>query len=156
MRAGRDSPVQSEEQKAGLCVVLHSVQWISAGHQAMWSSGKYLAMAIAGAGLTMGATPASACLDWGYSGIYSYGWPYANTGFAQYPAYIARSCGGYYNIPGWGECGGYGRCGWAPFPAVVAAAPVIETAPGERNAAGRPLVTRALTKIAGPRRSPRE
>jgi hypothetical protein len=77
-------------------------------------------------GLAIAATPALACFDWGYSGVYSHGWPYANTGFASYPASSYRSCGGTYHIPGWGECGGYGACGWAPFPAPVLAAPVLE------------------------------
>ncbi len=123
----------------------------------MWNGGKYAAMAIAGAGLVAAATPASACIDWGYSGVYSYGWPYANTGLSSYPAYNYRSCGGYYNIQGWGECGGYGRCGWAPFPPLVFTVPVTDppvTAHRERMA--RPLATRALMKTAGPRRSLRE
>jgi hypothetical protein len=111
----------------------------------MRNSRKAAAMAIAGAGLAVAAaSPASACIDWGYSGVYSYGWPYANTGFASYPAYSYRSCGGYYNIPGWGECGGYGRCGWAPLPPVVLAAPVAgpaATAAGERMAADRTVAT---------------
>ena len=95
----------------------------------MWNSGKSAAMAIAGAGLAVAAsTPASACFDWGYSGIYSHGWPYAATGFSSYPAYSSRSCGGHYNIPGWGECGGYGPCGWAPLPAPVVTVPVAATA----------------------------
>jgi hypothetical protein len=95
----------------------------------MWNSRKCAAVAIAGAGLAVAAaTPASACIDWGYSGVYSHGWPYANTGFASYPAYSYRSCGGYYNIQGWGECGGYGQCGWAPLPAVVVAASVMAKA----------------------------
>jgi hypothetical protein len=90
-------------------------------------------MVIAGTGLAVtAATPASACVDWGYSGIYSHGWPYANTGFASYPAYGDRSCGGTYLIPGWGECGGYGPCGWAPLPAVVVTVPVTEAAAAER------------------------
>jgi hypothetical protein len=106
------------------------------GIRIMWNSGKYAAMAIAGAGFAVAAaTPASACFDWGYSGIYSHGWPYANTGFASYPAYSYRSCGGAYHIPGWGECGGYGRCGWAPLPAPVMTVPVTAAAaPGERVA----------------------
>jgi hypothetical protein len=128
--------------------------------QIMWNGGKYAAMAIAGAGLAVtAATPASACVDWGYSGVYSYGWPYANAGFASYPVYSHRSCGGNYNIQGWGECGGYGRCGWAPFPPLVITVPVTDssaTAPGERMAVDRPVAARALMKTAGPRRSPRE
>jgi hypothetical protein len=114
----------------------------------MWNRGKHAAMAIAGAGLAFAATPVLACFDWGYSGVYSHGWPYANTGFASYPAYGYRSCGGTYHIPGWGECGGYGRCGWAPFPPVILAAPVMDAAvPAhlERMAADRPPVTRAAT-----------
>ncbi len=111
----------------------------------MWNSRKTAAVAIAGAGLAVAAaSPASACIDWGYSGAYSYGWPYANIGFASYLAYSYRSCGGYYNIPGFGECGGYGRCGWAPLPPVVVAAPVAgpaATVPGERLAADRALAT---------------
>jgi len=99
----------------------------------MWNSRKYAAMAIAGAGLAVTATPASACFAWGHSGIYSYGWAYANTGFADYPAYSYRSCGGSYQIQGWGECGGYGPCGWAPFPQLVVTVPVTDTAaPGVR------------------------
>ena len=101
----------------------------------MWNSRKYVARAIAGAGLAVAtATPALACIDWGYSGAYSYGWAYANTGFASYPAVSYRGCGGSYNIPGWGECGGYGRCGWAPLPAVVVAVPVTDP-----TAAARPV-----------------
>jgi hypothetical protein len=125
----------------------------------MWNSTKYAAMAIAGAGLAVAAaTPASACSDWGYSGVYSYG-PYAAVGFSSYPAYSYRSCGGYYNIPGWGECGGYGYCGWAPLPAVVVAVPVVAAAaaaPRERMAADRPLITRAVTTMPGRRRPLRE
>jgi len=125
----------------------------SDGVEIMWNNRKSAAIAIAGAGLVVAAgTPASACIDWGYSGVYSYGWPYANTGVTSYQAYSYRSCGGYYNIPGWGECGGYGRCGWAPLPAVVLAAPVMDAAaaaPGERIAADRPLVTRAVAKMPG-------
>ncbi len=99
----------------------------------MWNHRKCAAMAIAGAGLAVvAATPASACVDWGYSGVYSYGWPYATAGVSSYPSYHYRNCGGSYNIPGWGECGGYGRCGWAPIPAVVMDVPVsAATAPGE-------------------------
>jgi hypothetical protein len=91
-------------------------------------------MTIAGAGLAIvTATPASACFDWGYTGIYSSGWAYANTGYANYAAYSHRSCGGTYHIQGWGECGGYGHCGWAPFPPVVVTVPVTEAVgPGER------------------------
>jgi hypothetical protein len=110
-------------------------------------------MAIAGAGLAVAAaTPAHACFDSGYSGVYSHGWPYANTGFASYPAYSYRSCGGTYHIPGWGECGGYGRCGWAPLPPVVLAAPVVETAaaaPAALSALERPLITRAVRRKRG-------
>ncbi len=100
----------------------------------MWKSRKYAAMAIAGAGFAVAAaTPASACFAWGHSGIYSYGWAYANTGYSDYPAYSYRSCGGTYHIQGWGECGGYGQCGWAPFPPLVVTVPVTDTAvPGER------------------------
>jgi hypothetical protein len=98
----------------------------------MWK--KYAAMAIAGIGFAVaGATPASACFAWGHSGVYSYGWAYANTGYADYAAYSYRSCGGNYHIQGWGECGGYGHCGWAPFPPLVVTVPVPDTAaPGER------------------------
>jgi hypothetical protein len=93
----------------------------------MWNSRKFTALAIVGAGFAVtAATPAQACFSWGYSGIYSYGGPYASTGFASYPAYGYRSCGGSYNIPGWGQCGGYGRCGWAPFPAPVAVVPAAD------------------------------
>src|SRR5262249_51625258 len=98
----------------------------------MWNSTKYAAIAIAGASFAVAAaTPASACFAWGYSGVYSYGWAYANTGFASYPAYSYRSCGGIFHIQGWGECGGYGPCGWAPFPPLVVTVPVTD-ALGER------------------------
>jgi hypothetical protein len=121
----------------------------------MWKSRKYAAMAIAGAGLAVAATkPASACFDWGYSGIYSHGWPYANTGFASYPAYSYRSCGGSYNIPGWGECGGYGHCGWAPLDPPVVAMPVTAGAtPGRLEVAGQPVIIRPVTKTRKVRRS---
>jgi hypothetical protein len=90
----------------------------------MWNIRKSVAVAIAGAGLAAAAvTPAAACFDWGYSGIYSHGRPYANTGFSSYPAYSPRSCAGVYNIPGWGECGGYGPCGWAPLAPLVVVVP---------------------------------
>ena len=112
----------------------------------MWNSRKNVAMAIAGAGFAVtAATPASACFDWGYSGVYSYGWAYANTGFAQYAAHGYRSCGGNYHIQGWGECSGYGPCAFAPLPPVVVTVPVTETVaapPPEPQAADRPLVTR--------------
>jgi hypothetical protein len=102
---------------------------------------KFAAMTIAAAGFAVAAaTPASACFDWGYTGIYSAGWPYANVGFTSFPAYNYRSCGGSYNIQGWGECNGYGPCGWAPLPPVIVTVPVTETAaaaPGDR-----PFVTR--------------
>jgi len=106
----------------------------------MWNSTTFVALAMAGAGFAVAATPAHPCFDWGYSGVYSYGWPYADTGFASYPAYRYRSCGGHYHIPGWGECGGYGPCGWAPFPAPVVNVPATESAvvPGERAAAHQP------------------
>jgi hypothetical protein len=106
----------------------------------MWNSRKFAAMAIAGAGLAVAAaTPASACADWGYSGVYNYGWAYANAGYANYPVYSYRSCGGAYHIQGWGECSGYGSCGWAPFPPLVVTVPVTNTAaPGEHvTRAGR-------------------
>ena len=101
----------------------------------MWNSKKYAAMAIAGAGLAVTtATPASACFTWGHSGIYSYGWAYASTGFSDSPAYGYRSCGGTYLIQGWGDCGGYGPCGWAPLPPLVVTVPVTDAAaPGERT-----------------------
>ena len=118
----------------------------------MWKSSKYAVMAIAGAGLAVAATPASACFDWGYSGIFSHGLPYANTGFASYPAYGYRSCGGSYNIPGWGECGGYGHCGWAPLDPPVVAVP-SGAAPGELAVADRPVVTRPVAKTRRVRRS---
>ena len=104
------------------------------GIKFMWESRRYAAMAIAGAGFaTTAATPASACFAWGHSGVYSYGWAYANTGYSDYPAYSYRSCGGTYHIQGWGECGGYGPCGWAPFPPVVVTLPVTDSAaPAER------------------------
>ena len=127
----------------------------SAGDQDMWKSSKCVAMAIAGAGLTVAAaTRASACFDWGYSGIYSHGLPYANTGFASYPAYGYRSCSGSYNIPGWGECGGYGHCGWAPLdPPVVAVPATAGAAPGELALAGQPVIIRPVTKTRKLRRS---
>lgn len=112
----------------------------------MWSGRKYAAMTIAGAGLAVAAaTPASACFDYGYSGVFSAGWPYANTGFADYPAHNYRSCGGSYSVQGWGECGGYGYCGWAPLPPLVVAVPVTDMAGGPPGpaAGGRRLVTRA-------------
>jgi hypothetical protein len=100
----------------------------------MWNIRKYAATAIAGASFAVAAgTPASACFAWGHSGIYSYGWAYANTGYSDYPAYSYRSCGGTYLIQGWGECGGYGQCGWAPFPPLVVTVPVTDSAaPVER------------------------
>src|SRR5262249_55510182 len=86
---------------------------ISARVQFMWNSRKYAVMAMAVAGLAVtAATPASACFAWGHSGIYSYGWAYANTGFADYPADSDRSCGGDYKNYGWG--GGAGGGVWAP------------------------------------------
>ena len=114
----------------------------------MWNSRKYAAMAIAGTGFAIAAaTPASACFAWGHSGAYSYGWAYANTGFSDYPAYSYRSCGGNYHIQGWGECGGYGQCGWAPFPPLVVTVPVTDSAaPVER-------VTRASRGRADRRRA---
>jgi hypothetical protein len=116
----------------------------------MWNIKKYAAIAIAGAGFAVaGATPAWACFAWGHSGIYSYGWAYANTGFADYPAYSYRSCGGIYHIQGWGECNGYGQCGWAPFPPPIVTVPVTDTAAsGER-------VTRAARGRADWRRAHR-
>jgi hypothetical protein len=135
-----------EEQKAGLGVALCSAKWFPQGTKIMWNGGKYAAIAVAGAGFAVAAaTPASACFDWGYSGAYSYGWPYANAGYTSSPAYSYRSCGGHYNIPGWGECGGYGRCGWAPFPPLVITVPVTEsaaTAPRERIVVDRRLAVR--------------
>jgi hypothetical protein len=101
----------------------------------MWNSGRNAAMAIASAGFAVAAAaaPASACFTWGHSGIYSYGWGYANTGYSDYPAYSYRSCGGTYHIQGWGECSGYGHCGWAPFAPLVVTVPVTDTAAtGER------------------------
>jgi len=119
----------------------------------MWNSTKFVALAVAGAGFTVAdAKPAHACFDWGYSDAYSYGWPYADTGFASYPAYRYRSCGGHYHIPGWGECGGYGPCGWAPFPAPVVNVPVTDwaAAPGEGVAGDQPPLT--VSRRAGSRR----
>src|SRR5579864_7318493 len=55
---------------------------ISAWIKIMWNSIKVAALALAGAGFAA-ATPALACFDWGYSGGYSHGWPYANTGFTS-------------------------------------------------------------------------
>jgi hypothetical protein len=89
---------------------------------------KCAVMAMAAAGLAAVATPAQACFAWGYSGVASAGWPYANTGFSSYPANSYRSCGGAYHIQGWGECNGYGPCGWAPFPPLVLQVPVPEAA----------------------------
>jgi hypothetical protein len=115
----------------------------------MWNISRLAAMALAGAGVTVtAATPAAACVDWGYSGVYSYGPVYARTGFSSYPAYHDVSCSGTYNIPGWGECGGYGRCGWAPLAPVVVTVPA---APGE--AAEQPPVAGAVARRA--RRHPR-
>jgi hypothetical protein len=110
---------------------------ISGGDHVMGNSIKYTA--IVGTGLAIAAaTPASACFDWGYAGVQSYGWAYANTGFSNYPTNSYRSCGGNYHIQGWGECGGYGHCGWAPFPALVATVPVEDVAaPGKRATSGR-------------------
>ncbi len=112
----------------------------------MRNSREYAAMAIASAALSVAtATPASACFAWGHSGIYSYGWGYANTGFSDYPAYSYRSCVGTYHI--WDECSGYGPCGWAPFLPLVVTEPVTDTAvPGER-------VTRASRWRADRRRA---
>jgi hypothetical protein len=91
---------------------------------------KRLAMALAGAGIAVAAaTPASACSDWGYSGIHSYGWAYANTGYSDRPVYSYRSCGGIYHIQGWGECDGFGSCGWAPFPPLIVTVPVTDAVP---------------------------
>jgi hypothetical protein len=91
----------------------------------MESSVRCTATAIAGIGLAIATTTqASACFDWGYSGVHSYGWAYANTGFSNSPINSYRSCGGTYHIQGWGECGGYGHCGWAPFTALVVTVPV--------------------------------
>jgi hypothetical protein len=102
---------------------------ISEGIKIMGNSVKYTAMAIAGTGIAIAAaTPASACFDWGYTGVQSYGWAYANTGFSNSPVNSYRSCGGTYHIQGWGECGGYGHCGWAPFPALVVTVPVEDAA----------------------------
>jgi len=93
----------------------------------MWNAKRCAAIAMAGAGLAVAAaTPAQACVDWGYSGIYSHGWPYANTGYASYPAYAQRSCGGHYEIQGWGECNGFGPCAFAPFPPLAVSVPVTE------------------------------
>lgn len=93
----------------------------------------------------LAASPAYACFDWGYTGISSYGWPYANAGFASYPATGYRSCGGIYHVPGWGECGGYGRCGWEPFPPVVISVPVTEW-PGAGAGAIQPAVSRTADR----------
>jgi hypothetical protein len=108
----------------------------------MANTGKRAAMTTAGLvcfGLAIAAaTQAQACFDWGYSGTFSHGWAYANTGFSSYPALSYRSCGGVYHIPGWGECGGYGPCGWAPLSAPVVAVPATDAAaPAERAVAIR-------------------
>jgi hypothetical protein len=105
----------------------------------MGNSIKCMAMAIAGIGLAIAtATQALACFDWGYTGVHSYGWAYANTGSSNSPDNSYRSCGGTYHIQGWGECDGYGHCGWAPFPALVETVPVEDSgAPGKRGRASR-------------------
>jgi hypothetical protein len=120
------------------------------GIKIMRNCRKRWAMAIAGAGLAVAAaTPASACFDWGYSGIHSYGLAYANTGYSDHPAYSYRSCGGIYHIQGWGECDGLGSCGWAPFPPLVVTVPVTDApAPGDR-------VTRTRRGRADQRRAQR-
>lgn len=107
---------------------------LAQGINSMWNIRHYVASAVAAAALSgAAATPASACFAWGHSGVYSYGWAYANTGFSDLPAYSYRSCGGNYQIQGWGECNGFGPCGWAPFPPLVLTVPVTETpTPGER------------------------
>jgi len=82
----------------------------------MWNSKKYAAIAIAGAGFAVqAASPASACFAWGHSGIYSYGWAYANTGVSNSPAYSYRSCGGTYEIQN-----------WFPLPPLVVTVPVTD------------------------------
>lgn len=117
----------------------------------MWSATRHAARfatlaTIAGAGLAA-ATPAQACMDWGYSGVYSHGWPYANTGFASYPAYAWRSCGGHYEIQGWGECNGFGTCAFAPLPPLAVNLPVTEPAaavqPGDVAVTRRPARRKA-------------
>jgi hypothetical protein len=61
----------------------------------MWNTKIYAARTIVVAGLAVSAaTPATACFNWGYTGIYSRGWAYANTGFANFPVNSYRSCGG--------------------------------------------------------------
>ncbi len=97
----------------------------------MWNSKNCAAMAIAGACLAgASATPANACFNYGYTGIFSAGWPYANNGFSSFPSYSYRSCGGSYNIQLWGQCNGYGPCGAAPFPPLIVTVPVEDrTAP---------------------------
>jgi hypothetical protein len=110
-------------------------------------------MAMPAAGLVVAvlgvaaATPAQACFDWGYSGVASYGWQYANTGFASYPAFSYRSCGGTYHIQGWGECSGYGPCGWAPFPPVVLQAPVAKAPAADAVPDERIGVRRRSTRL---------
>jgi hypothetical protein len=105
----------------------------------MWNGRKYAAMAIAGIALAVTAAPASAQYvggpgarhagswgDYGYAGVYSYGWPYATYGLAGYggsgdygyggargaygAAYGAAAAAAPYN----GSGTGYGYFGWAP------------------------------------------
>jgi hypothetical protein len=114
----------------------------------MWNVSRFAIMAAAaGAGLAATATSAVACFDWGYSGAYSYGPAYARTGFTSYPAYHDVSCSGAYNIPGWGECGGYGPCGWAPLaPPVVVVPPAPREVADSPPAAGAVAVTRRVRR----------
>lgn len=98
----------------------------------MWNGRKYTAVAIAGIGLAVAASaPASAQYsassygNYGYGGVYSYGWPYATYGLAGYGgsgdygygglrgAYGAAS-GAAVSAPynAWGTS--YGIYGWAP------------------------------------------
>ena len=143
--ADPEATASKKKPKAGLNVKSRTRSHaISTWIKIMRNSRKFAALTFASASFAA-ATPALACFDWGYSGAYSHGWPYANAGFTSYPAYHYRSCGGYYNIPGWGECGGYGRCGWAPLPAPVVALPIAHataTVPEERVAPDRLLLQR--------------
>ncbi len=123
------------------------------GMKFMWNSRKYAAIAIAGAVFAgAGVTPASGCFAWGHSGIYSYGCAYANTGYSDYPAYSYRSCGGTYHIQGWGECNGYGHCGWAPFPPLIVTVPVTDaaTAAAHVTRASRGRADRRDTQLIQP------
>jgi hypothetical protein len=85
----------------------------------MWSGRKYAAMAIASVGLAVAAAaPASAQYrgaagglgDYGYAGVYSYGWPYATYGLAGHGSSGDYGYGGYPGAYG-AAPGGYNRWG---------------------------------------------